>query len=184
MMPLMGVEVGGYALLTTTELINEFQRNPRLLKTFSWVTIAPKADNLLIGALKVSPGKKREIEQIKATLRPYADMFVANSRARNVHLTRLSKDDLDLLATAVAFRAAVATDERALQLIIRDLMEDAEEYPIEHFSSMDVLGLLEKNALLNREQCYTTVEAWIRLGERLPMTWRTDYERIFGKAFD
>src|SRR5689334_5764951 len=101
MMPLMGVEVGGYKLLTTTELVNEFLRNPRLLKTYSCVSIPPKSENLAIGALKISSSKKQQIDKAMLGLRAYADLFVANARARNIHLTRLSKDDLDLLATAV-----------------------------------------------------------------------------------
>lgn len=183
-MPLMGLEVGGYKFLTTTELIGEFLRNPRLLQTYSWVSIPPKSENLAIGALKISSSKKQQIAKAKPGLRAYADIFVANARARNINLTRLSKDDLDLLATAVVFRAAIATDERALQLIILELMKDADEYPIEYFASMDVLGLLERNTLLNREQCHTTVEAWTRLGELLPKTWRADYQRVFGEVFD
>lgn len=183
-MPLMGIEVGGYQVLTISELIDEFRRNPHLLKKYSWVAVAPKSENLIVGAIKLSPAQKRKVVEMKATLRPYADMFVANSRRRNVTITRLSKEDLDLLATAVVFGAVIATDERALQLIVRDLMEDVDEYPIDVLCSMDVLGILEKEALLTREQRLTTVEAWIRLGERLPMTWRADYERNFGEPYD
>jgi hypothetical protein len=183
-MPLMGEDIGKYRLRTITELIDEFRRNPRLVNTFSWVAVSPKAGNLAAGTLKLTAQEKRKVDAVKITLRPYVDMFVTNSRNRNVLITRLSKEDLDLLATAVVFNAAIATDERALQLIIRDLMEDPDEYQIEVINSIEVLKLLEMNSRLTPDERRTTIDSWIRLGERLHMNWRADYERNFGESYD
>jgi hypothetical protein len=180
----MGEDVGPWRLRTINELIDEFRRNPRLVKNFPWVATFPKAGHLAAATLKITAKEKRDIDASTVMLRSYVDMFVANSKKRNVSITRLSREDLNLLATAIVFKAAIATDERALQLIIRDLMEDPDEYQIEVINSIEVLHLLETNSRLTPEERHTTVESWILLGERLHMNWRADYERVFGEPYD
>ncbi len=183
-MPLMGIVVQNHQMFTLSGLIDEFIANPRLLAAYQWVAIAPKADDLRLGVLKLNAAQNRKIEEKKKELRPYVDLFVNNCLQRRTIISRLSNADLTLLATAVVLGAVIATDERALQLIVKDLREDPEDYPMDVVCSMDVLAMFEKEAMLTKEQRTNTVDTWIRLRERLPATWRADYKRNFGEEYD
>lgn len=182
-MPLMGVLVQGHQMFTISSLIEEFSANPRLLAAYPWVAKAPKVDDLRLGMLQLSAAENRKVDAKKKELRPYVDMAVNNYRKRNIAISRLSNADLTLLATAVVLGAVIATDERALQLIVQDLMGDPDEYPVGVVCSLDVLAMFERANMLTKEQRTTTVDTWLRLGERLPMTWRADYLRNFNEEY-
>lgn len=180
--PLLQQQVGGYQLLTLKGLIDEFFESPRLSNDYPWVSKEPKVSDLKSAALKVSGINVRLVNQQKKELRPYADAFLAkHCKDRNIPAKRLSARDLELLASAVVFRAAVATDEWPLGLIVQDLMQDPEDYDIGLMTSIDVLHLLEKNGKLTREVRIQTCDSWIRLGEKMPNDWRKLYLALFGE---
>lgn len=183
-MPLLGEVVGGYHLLTLQSLIDEFMTSPRLTGDYKWVTVAPKGTDLTAGALILSSVAKGRVTKQKAELKPYVDAFVRNMNAKKrMSLTPLSRRDLDLLATAVVMKAIIATDERALQEVAFDLMEDKASYQIDVLNSFQMLHFLENNGRLDSSARRNTVDAWIKLKERLPMGWRSKYEELFGEVY-
>lgn len=181
--PLLQQQVGDYQLLTLKGLIDEFFESPRLLKEYPWVSKEPKVSDLKNAALIVRGINARLINEQKKELRPYADSFLAKyCKDRNiVPAKRLSSRDLELLASAVVLRAIVATDEWPLGLVIRDLMQDPDDYEIELMTSLDILHLLEKNGKLARDIRIQTCDSWIRLGEKMPTDWRKQYKALFGE---
>lgn len=182
-LPLLQQNVGGYLLLTLNELISEFLNSKRLPLEYPWIAKDPKLSDLANAGLKISGINSRKVAERKRELRPYSDALLTSyCRKQGIQARLLSARDLELLASAVVFKAVVATDEWPLSLVVRDLMADPDDdYGLGLMSSLDILYLLEENAKLTRELRIQTCETWQRLNEKLPRDWGTDYERLFGE---
>lgn len=168
--------------MTLESLANEFTKSERLRKEYPWVAKNPKLGDLTAGTLKLRGTNKSRVSAMKAELAPYARALVEAECAKHkVNLTPLSRQDIELLATAVVLRAVIATDEGALRFVAHELMKDQTEYPIGLFNSIEMLHMLEQNSRLTAEERRTTIDAWVRRGQLLPTNWRTDYERLFSE---
>lgn len=185
-LPLLGQDVNGCRLLTLDVLVSEFLDNGRLVADYPWVAENPKRADLDNARLKLKGPTKTIVEKQKKELAPYARAYLADyCNKRGISPARtLSVADLELLATAVALKAVLATDEWPLSAVVKELMAAPDDYNIGLFSSLDVLSLLERSGLLSAEDRRGTVDAWIRGREQLPRDWRTDYERLFEESTD
>ncbi|MDT0359336.1 hypothetical protein RJO15_26365 [Herbaspirillum huttiense F1] len=184
--PLLGRDVEGYRLLTLGRLIDEFKANPRLVATFTNLGAPPKSTDLENGALRLRNPKKGKVEARKAAISAYARMFIQGKNARGASLTPLSPEDVELLATSIVLKGVLATDEKALTELSRDLIdnEDEEDAPSGTMNSFDVLHLLERNNLLTADQRRNTVSTWLRINTMLPAGWRNYYQTLFGESAD
>lgn len=185
-LPLMQQVVQGYQLLTLEELGKELFASNRLKKDYPWVATDPKASDLKAGYLHLRGVSSTRVRQEKSILRPYARTILADycAKQRLAATKSLSEPDITLLASALAFDAVIATDEWPLRLVVKSLLNDADEgddYAIDLMSSLDILELLEQGGLLTREFRIQTVETWVRLNENLMRGWKADYERLFGE---
>lgn len=180
-LPLLGEIVGGYKLLTLETLVDEFMQSDRLRNKYAWVARDPKLSDLTNARMKLRGPTKARVEKEKADLLPYARALIDAERRKGKNLTPPSRQDIELLATAVVLKGGLATDEGALRFVAQDLMDDVDTYQIALFSSLEVLHLLETNGRLTAEERRTTVDAWNRREELLPKNWRSDYERLFGE---
>lgn len=180
-LPLLGEVVGDFKLMTLDSLIEEFIRSTRLVQKYPRVAVDPKLSDLKSAGLKLRGPNKRRVDDTKNELGTYVRMLIGAARAKKSNLTPLSRQDMDLLSTAVVLKAGMATDEGALRFVARKLMEDPDAYPIILLNSVEVLHLLEANGRLSAEQRRATVDAWIRSNELLSTGWRQDYERLFGE---
>ncbi len=183
-LPLLGQVVGGYRLLTLASLIDEFKGNPRLVQTFSHVGIAPRSLDLDRGALRLTQPKKRLVETQRTQLAVYARLFVQHRNAGGAGLMPLSREDIELLATAIVLRGIIATDEKALTQLTQDLISSDEDAPQACIDSLALLHLLEQHARLSPQQRRDTVSTWLRIDTLLPAHWRRRYRALFGESAD
>lgn len=185
-LPLLGQIVGGYKLLTLTSLIEEFHANPELIAKYSRVTEKPKADDLANAVVKLRQQNVIRVANQQKDLTAFARSFLQNFCKK--HATAVSRSlsnrDLELLATTIVLRGVMATDEWPLRLVAEDLMQDAAEYDIGLFNSLDILHLLERNGKLSAHDRKMTVDFWVRDGQKLPRDWQQDYLRLFNESAD
>ena len=181
-LPLLGQVIGGYRLLTLASLIDEFKANSRLGQIFSQVGIPPRSVDLEQGALRLTQPKKSLVEAQRGPLAVYARLFVQHRNTRGARLTPLSCEDTELLATGIVLRGVIATDEKALTELIRDLMAAGEEAPQACIDSLTLLHLLEQHGRLSSQQRRDTVSTWVRMETLLPAGWRRRYLELFGES--
>ncbi len=179
--PFLGTDVGGYRILTLGSLLEEFRQSQRLDREYAWVA-ADLALEEANGALPELPDHDREdVANEIRQLRPYAKAFLERHCAREgIPPKSLSSRDLELLATAAVFDAAIASDEWPLKLIVEDLTSE-DDYQIEIVTSLHVLHLLELAGRLNANERRNTVTSWLRCDEKLPRAWRELYRQLFGE---
>ncbi|MBF5013493.1 hypothetical protein [Burkholderia pseudomultivorans] len=179
--PFLGTDVGGYRILTLGSLLEEFRQSQRLDREYAWVA-ADLALEEANGALPELPDHDREdVANEIRQLRPYAKAFLERHCAREgIPPKSLSSRDLELLATAAVFDAAIASDEWPLKLIVEDLTSE-DDYQIEIVTSLHVLQLLELAGRLDANERRNTVTSWLRCDEKLPRAWRELYRQLFGE---
>ncbi|MDN7820902.1 hypothetical protein [Burkholderia vietnamiensis] len=179
--PFLGTDVGGYRILTLGSLLEEFRQSQRLDREYAWVA-ADLALEEANGALPDLPDHDREdVANEIRQLRPYAKAFLERHCAREgIPPKSLSSRDLELLATAAVFDAAIASDEWPLKLIVEDLTSE-DDYQIEIVTSLHVLHLLELAGRLDANERRNTVTSWLRCDEKLPRAWRELYRQLFGE---
>lgn len=107
---------------------------------------------------------------------PHSSVFAA--------LTPLSREDIELLATAIVLQGVIATDEKALSELCRDLLSADEDAPQDCIDSLALLHLLEQHGRLSPQQRRNTVATWLRLDTLLPAAWRKRYRALFGESAD
>lgn len=183
--PLLGQNIGGYRLLTLECLVDEFLNSPALTASYSWVAADPKRSDLTNAKLKLRGASKTSVENAKKQLGPYAkSLLESHCNRRKINLRSLSGKDIELLATTIALKGIMATDEWPLRHVASDLMEDPDEYGIGLFSSLELLHLLEVNDKLIPDDRRKTVDSWVRYRENLLKGWQDDYQRLFGESAD
>ena len=96
----------------------------------------------------------------------------------------LSREDIELLATAVVLRSVIATDEKALTQLTQDLISSDEDAPQACIDSLALLHLLEQHERLSPQQRRDTVSTWLRIDTLLPAHWRRRYRVLFGESAD
>lgn len=184
-LPLLGQDVGGYRLLTLESLINEFLDSTSLTSNYPWLVADPKFSDLENAKLKIRAATRTTIDKQIKSLTPYAKLLLEQyCKKKNIIPRTLSGRDIELMATVIAVKGVMATDEWPLRHVASELMQDPITYNIEIFSSLDLLHLLEVNGKLTADERRTTVDSWVRLKENLLKGWEADYERLFGESAD
>jgi len=182
LLPLLGTEVAGYVLLTLDCLIDEFLNSSRLVTQYPWISEEPRISDLNKAKLNLRKPTRTRVQTHSDEIRPYAkSLLELYCQQRQITTRVLSSRDLELLATTVTLKGAMATDEWPLRHVAEDLMDDPEEYDFELFNSLEVLHLLEKNAKLTPDERRATVKSWLQNMEMLLKNWEIDYERLFNE---
>lgn len=184
-LPIFGTTIGGYTFLSLECLINEYLESKSLIEKYPWIAQEPKLSDLYNAKLKLSKASKTGVQNQIKDLKPYAKSFLEHyCKKRNISIRALSPRDVELLATAVALKCSIATDEWPLRQVALDLMNDPDEYHIELLSSIELLCILEMDGKITSEQRRDTVKAWILNKENLLRGWQDDYQRVFGESAD
>ena len=140
--------------------------------------------NLQSAAIKLSTATKNQVKKRVSELKPIANNFLEDyCDKNNVEVFRqLSTCDTELLATAIATRATIATDEWPLRKVIEYLQDDDDKaYAVGLMSSIEVICLLEQNGKITKTQRIETIQKWIDDGEKLLRGWRSRYAKLFGE---
>ncbi|GAB6272393.1 MAG: hypothetical protein STSR0003_22390 [Smithella sp.] len=163
--PLLNVEFGDkrYCLYCLKELQDEYNRNPRLINSFSWVNDPDYVKNRS-HLLKVTRGEKLEIKRAYEFILDYV---------RNVH-PGVSKVDVLCLAHAEQLCIPVVTDDEEMRIA-------AGAYDIKTFKTIDLLKLMLECRHIDIKKIREIAAYWIYLNDK-PKDFIIDYKRLFGEA--
>lgn len=174
--PIMGHEFGGYQLFTITELKLETDLSTDVIARNQWMANADIQAELAAACLKIREPKKSTIASVANATRKMGNMLLRQycEDQETERLRTLSAADCAALATADVLDASLATDEWPLRLV-------AENAETELFTSVGLLGLMERAEKLTREARIETVRSWCLTNEKLHRDWKTEYRELFGE---
>lgn len=102
-------------------------------------------------------------------------------QTQGINLRQLSSADARVLAAALELSIAMATDEWPLRHVALAYGFYDDGTPVEMFSSVDLIALLEKEGLLTREDRMRTYADWLKFGECLLRESPQIYFKTFGE---
>lgn len=179
--PLLGSVVGGFKLMTLTELKLESSLRSNVRERFPWMGAADIQADLDGACLKLREPKKGKIEQFARLTRTTGNgLLAAHCAAQSIPLIReLSLTDARALAAADVLDASLSTDEWPLRHVATAMgMGDHGQL----FSSVELLHMLEAAGSLGRDERIQTVRAWIQQADALQRGWQARYAELFGEA--
>lgn len=179
--PLLGSVVGGFKLMTLTELKLETSLRSNVRERHPWMGAVDIQADLDGACLKLREPKKGKIEQAARVARTTGNgLLAAHCASHGIPLLReLSLTDARALAATDVLDASLATDEWPLRLVATSMgMGD----PGQLFSSVELLHLLATVGSLGRDERIQTVRVWIQQAEALQRGWEARYAELFGEA--
>lgn len=84
------------------------------------------------------------------------------------------------MAACLELKAALSTDEWPLRLV-SELYDDDDGEPVQLFSSVELIGLLERDGLITRDVRMKTYSDWLKNGEALLRESPEIYTKLFGE---
>lgn len=182
--PFLGRVIGEYRLATIGTLVREFMNSPRLQDLYAWAANEFQQDIAVEGAvLELSDEVKAIVRENFESHEEYAQQLLDDHcRQKNITPRSFSREDIELLATAITLETLIATDEWPLTFLINDLATAPEGgYNIGAICTVDILRILEVNGAISAEQRIATVRSWMNYDEKLPRDWKAKYRLAFGE---
>lgn len=160
--PLLQVEFGqaNYCLYVTKDLQAEYDNNPRLRNSFSWVNDPEYRENRAC-ELNVSRKERKEIEQAFVFIRSYARD--AQQGTSNV--------DMRALAHAYILGIPIVTDDA-------DMLALAQDFSIKTYKTLDLLKLMFDCRHIGKARVRQIAAYWIYENDR-PKSFSKDYRSLF-----
>lgn len=160
--PLLQVEFGqaNYCLYVIKDLQTEYDRNPRLRNTFSWVNEAEYRRNRAC-ELNISKKSRKEIEK--------AFDFIKN-HARETH-PEVSKVDISALAHAYILDIAIVTDDAAM-------LELSQDFNIITLKTLELLKLMLDCRHIDMAMVKQIAAYWTYEDDK-PKSFSKDYRNLF-----
>lgn len=171
--------------MTLSALVKEFLSGARLQSDYAWVHPKFKAEDRSRIELTLDDAQRAAVRAEADAHSDYADgLLYDHCEQCKIDLRALSRNDMDLLATAIVLRAVIATDEWPLKFVVDDLTRnnDEDDYGIQVFTSIHMLKVLEDGQFLTADERRATMKSWLRSGEILPREWHRDYWQLFKEA--
>ena len=147
-----------YCLYIIDDLMQEFNRNPRLQNKFYWITEKEFADNRS-HPVNITPAQKKEIAAA-------FDFIWGMSREIGV-----SKVDVKAVATALTLKVKLVSDDGGVQ-------EISKLYDVDCISSLSLLKLMLDNGHIDLEKVRQTVAYW-QFNKDTPKNFKQDYAALF-----
>lgn len=163
--PLLNVEFGDkhYCLYCLKELQDEYNRNPRLINSFSWVN-EPEYVRNRSHLLKTTRQEKLEVKRACDFIRDYV---------HHVH-PGVSRVDILCLAHAEQLCIPVVTDDE-------EMLMTAGAYNIRTFKTLELLKLMLGCRHIDIKKIREIAAYWIYLNDK-PKDFNLDYKRLFGEV--
>lgn len=180
--PILGRPVAGFELKTLDGLAKEL-KNLAKRADLAWLSdqvILKEIDAATVALTRLQRDAINrdalDIQKVgNATLyKDFQDRKLRVSRA-------LSLADAKALAASLELNAALSTDEWPLRLV-SELYDYDNGEPVELLSSVELIGLLESEGLMSREDRVKTYSDWLKNGEALLRESPEIYFHLFNEA--
>lgn len=180
--PILGQVVSGYALKTLSELASELKALAGR-QDLAWLSDKDIQQEVDAAVLTLTRGQRKIIYQDGSEIRVHGDAQLRKyCTDKGLQPIRsLSRCDARALAAALELNAALATDEWPLRRVAEDYDYD-DGNPVHLFSSVELLDLLEKQGLLNRDDRIKTYADWLKDGTKLLHGSAHRYKQLFGET--
>lgn len=179
--PVMSRQASGYELKTLESLANELKNIAKRRDEFAWLGAKSIQDDVDLAILPLTKTQKQLIEQDASDIQRQGNgILLAHCKSSGIQNRALSRADAKVLAAALELTLAMSTDEWPLRLV-----SDAYSYdngnPVELLSSVELIGFLEREGLLSRDDRMRTYADWLKFGENLLRESSEIYFKLFGE---
>jgi hypothetical protein len=180
--PILGRPVAGFELKTLDGLAKEL-KNLAKRADLAWLSdqvILKEVDAATVSLTKL---QRDAIDQDALDIQKVGNATLYKDfQDRKLRVSRaLSLADAKALAASLELNAALSTDEWPLRLV-SELYDYDNGEPIELLSSVELIGLLESEGLMSREDRVKTYSDWLKNGEALLRDSPAIYFRLFSEA--
>lgn len=163
--PLLDEEFGGdvrYCLYVIADLAQEFARNPRLQRKFSWVD-SPEYRANRARPLQISGAQRKEMKQVH-------DFILNHARTEGLGISPV---DVRALATAYVLQIVIVTDDQ-------DMLELAGAFGIKTLNTLALMRLMLDANHIEMDRVRQIAAYW-QFERDVPAGFRDDYMRLFGE---
>lgn len=179
--PILGNVVSGYELKTLEKLASEL-RNLARRDDLAWLSdkvILREVDAATVGLTKL---QKDTISKDTAGIMTTGNSLLYKEYVEKKLKTprKLSAADAEVLAACLELGAFLATDEWPLRLV-SELYTYDDGLPVNLFSSVELIWLLESSGLLDKADRIKAYSNWLKNGEALLKESPSIYLRLFGE---
>jgi hypothetical protein len=179
--PVLSRPAAGYELKTLQALANELKHIANRRDEFAWLSAKAIQDDVDLAVLALTKAQSLAIDQDAADIRKQGNgMLQVYCQGQGTNLRQLSVADAKVLAAALELSIAMSTDEWPLRYVASAYGYD-DGNPVELFSSVELIALLEKEGLLSREERMRTYADWLKFGECLLRESSQIYYKVFGE---
>lgn len=180
--PVLSRPAVGYELRTLQTLADELKNIANRRHEFAWLGVKTIQDEVDLAVLPLTKAQTQAIDQEAAGIRKQGNgMLQSHCQTRGINVRKLSLADARALAAALELSIAMATDEWPLRHVASVYGYYDDGTPIELFSSVEIIALLENEGLLTREDRMRTYAGWLKFGECLLRESPEIYFKAFGE---
>jgi len=179
--PVLSRPASGYEFKTLAGLAKEL-KNLAIRPDLAWLSDKVIQSEVDAAVVPLTRAQRQAVEDDTPAIQKHGNgellkHCVATSRN---HIRTLSRNDAKVLAASLELGAAMATDEWPLRLVAGFYDYD-DGKPVELFSSVELIALLEREGLLTRDDRIRTYSGWLKSGENLLAESPEIYQDQFGE---
>lgn len=179
--PILSRSASGYELKTLKALADEFKNIVQRRAEYAWLDAQEIHDEVDLAVLELTKVQLGEIDQEASAIRRQGNgLLQQHCQKQGINLRQLSLADAKVLAASLELSIAMATDEWPLRQVASVYGFYDNGMPVELFSSVELIALLEKEGLLTREDRMRIYADWLKFGENL----LKDSPQIYFRLFD
>lgn len=180
--PILGRPVAGYELKTLEGLAQEL-KNLAKREDLAWLSHKVILDEVDAATVTLSKLQRDAINQDARAIQMVGNAALYKDyQNRKLRAPRaLSLADAKALAACLELNAALSTDEWPLRLV-SELYDYDDGNPVKLFSSVELIELLEREGIIDREVRVKIYSDWLKNGEPLLRESSSIYIRLFNEA--
>jgi len=179
--PVLNRVAAGFELKTLQALADELKHIANRRNEFAWLSAKAIQDDVDLAVLPLTKAQSHAIDQEASDIRKQGNgMLQVYCMNQGINLRQLSVADAKVLAAALELSIAMSTDEWPLRHVASAYGYD-DGNPVELFSSVELIALLEKEGLISREDRMRTYADWLKFGENLLRESPLIYFKAFGE---
>lgn len=180
--PVLSQPAAGYELKTLQALADELKHIANRRNEFFWLAVKEIQDDVNLAVLPLTKAQTQAIDQEATDIRRQGNALLqVYCQQQSTNLRQLSAADAKVLGAALELSIAMATDEWPLRHVASIYGYYDDGRPVELFSSVELIALLEKEGLLTKDERKRTYADWLKFGENLLRESPQIYFKTFGE---
>lgn len=181
--PILGKPVSGYTLKTLSGLAQELKNLASRRGDLYWLTSPIIQTEVEAAAIQLTRAQTKAVDDGARGIQQFGngELLRYCQSQQIIKIRALHRNDAKALSAALELGAALATDEWPLRYVADLYDGDDEGNPLQLFSSVELIELLEREGQITRAERIKIYADWLRNGESLLRETPEIYQRLFNE---